>query len=628
MPTLRDRLTGFLVGEHVTDLKLDVDRLAEVNQVLTEAYLSGTFELPPDQLITQLTEAYDPQLVQDLLDRLNYEVVGGYGQSDKGERNQAVRDSRRMFKYSIQARWIINLWTYYGLGTNVNIIPTAEDAQEVWQEFWDSDKNQTVLAKDRLDELSRWLLVAGERFFVFFASELDGETTIRTLDPVQITNVYADPMDNSTPWFYERTWLDSSNSQKKLYYADWQLFFSSQEEPSTTSLEQAWADTQEHYSIKGKLAEKDKTAAVVLFVPFIQLDEDSLRGWPLLAPHGTPWIRALRDFMQDRATVSKAVAAIVRRYKVQGGSRAVDAIQRTLASAFQFGGATESNPPPPAGSMEILNKSIDAKETPLHTGASDAKTDSEMFIWNVGLAGGIYPHYMGLGDAYRLATATSMERPMEMQFTLYRDQLSAMFRKMVRIVLRFQELYNHASYDDYSSEVSTDRLVEADLELTTNSVATILKDIIPPDSPLTKAMEPDTYYKLGTFLIQKVLEALGSADVQDILTIDDLKEPADGMLSAPKASNEEPPAQSEESFITERVDEITGKVIAKGQPLDPITTTDPIAITPEEVALALRSWDEVQSPSLQGLLVAPTASDEQQSSAIRDYDVEGTQDDR
>jgi hypothetical protein len=266
------------------------------------------------------------------------------------------------------------------------------------------------------------------------------------------------------------------------------------------------------YALDGEVAGQSQTAVCVLFAPFLQLDEDSPRGWPLLAPHGTPWLRAQREFMQDRMTVVRGKASYIRRYSVSGGSRAVDSIRRTLGSALQFGGTSETNPGPAAGSSEVMNKAVTAEELPMLTGAGDAKTDGDMVAWMALLAGGLFPHYAGLGDAYRLATATAMEKPLELQFSLYRQQLGALFRKMVRIVLQFKEKYNGASYDTYEADVSTDRLVEVDLKLVTEAVGQLYRDVL-----ATASIPDEARRKIDVYAIQTVLQALGAVDAQEIL---------------------------------------------------------------------------------------------------------------
>ena len=540
MATFRERIANLLLGDQLSEQQEKLNQLAEMNQRMAQAYLDGPYDLPPERLLEQLREYYDPALVADLVDRMNWEAIGGYGGYSDDERIRAVNDSKRMFRYSIIARWIVSLWTYYGIGANVSIVAEDEKADAVWQDFWAADRNQRVIAKDRMDELSRWLLVTGERFHVFFASNQDGEATIRSIEPGQVARILTNPEDSSEAWFYERRWK-AKGEDRVLYYPDWELYFA-----DNNAMADAWSTVQGEYEIGGELVQKEETPTCMLFTPFIQLDEDNIRGWPLLAPQGTPWLRAQREFMQDRATVTKAKAAFVRRYSVAGGSRAVDSVRRSLASAFQYGGTSETNPPPVAGSSEVHNRAMDVTDLPMSTGAGDAKSDGEMFAWMAGLAGGVFPHYLGLGDSYRLATATSMERPAEMQFSLYRNQLGAMMRKMVRIVLQYQEKYNKQKYESYNADVSTDNLVENDLALTSEAVARTFRDVL---TPLGGSLPEESREKIITFLLQKVLEAMGAQDAQEIVNLEDYeREPEEEPVPVPE---EEPEPEEHEAELTE-----------------------------------------------------------------------------
>ena len=59
-----------------------------------------------------------------------------------------------------------------------------------------------MLGDDRIQELSNWLLVRGNLFLVFFASQVDGESTVRRIAPDEITEIVTNPdlrRPNSNP---------------------------------------------------------------------------------------------------------------------------------------------------------------------------------------------------------------------------------------------------------------------------------------------------------------------------------------------------------------------------------------------------------------------------------------------
>jgi len=197
-------------------------KLEESAQLLYNAYLEGPFILPPDQLLAQLKEQ-DAALLTDLVHQLYWEHLGtpGYSLDLTAERGRAIDESRRLWKYNPLAQWMIWLWTNYSFGENIIITPEDEDAVKVWEEFWKADRNQAVLAQDRIaDKLSNWLLVDGDRFLAFYASTLDGETTVRRINTKEIVEIVTDPDDSMVPLFYKRQWTTPDGRQRTMYYPD------------------------------------------------------------------------------------------------------------------------------------------------------------------------------------------------------------------------------------------------------------------------------------------------------------------------------------------------------------------------------------------------------------------------
>lgn len=529
MPTLRERAANFLLGN-------ERHKLQEMAQSLYNAYLEGPFVLPPDQLITQLREQYDSGILYDMVQSLYWEQLGavGYAQNLTAERIRAIDESRRLWKYNVIASYIIHLWTNYSFGENVIITPKDEDAAEIWEEFWRADRNQVVLSQDKIaDKLSNWLLVDGDRFLVFYVSTVDGETTVRGINTKEIIEIITDPDDSNVPLFYKRQWSNTKNQQMTWYYPDYQAFFDKALDRVELPTGAIRADEQ-----------NDKTTVYLLHIAFNGKDEDSLFGWPLLGA-GSPWIRAQKRHMENRLAVSASKAMYVRQATVQGGSRAVDNVIANLRSALSSTSSIETNPPAVAGSTLVENQAVTTRDLPMTTGASDAKVDGEMFAWMAGLSGGVFPHYLGMGDAYRLATATSMERPLEMQFSRYQLFWSAQFRKVVRIVLQMKEKYGGVKFESYDAEVSTDQLVEVDLDGMSTALGRVFQTIINPMTELG-ALPASVVDGMLRASLRVVLQALG-ADAEAV--VGDEAWPEGGIEEAPRPEVEEMPTKELEEAV-------------------------------------------------------------------------------
>jgi hypothetical protein len=561
MATIRERIANVLLGD-------ERRKLEQSAKMLYDAYLEGPWQKTPERLVGDLMEL-DSSILQDLLLQLGWEAYGaGYSWDNRQQWERAVDESRRLWTNSVAASWMVNLWTNYGMGENIIVTPLddgnlkeADDdeptplAVQVWHDFWEADHNQAILSADKIHELSNWTLIDGERFLAFYISDLDGEARVRTIDPKEIVEIVCDPNDADTPWFYKRQFTDSNKSQLEWYYPDWRLFFSDDLE----SAAEAVLDDNDVRADKLNNGEDDEigvkttagTVVCVLHIAHNRKEANSLRGWPLLAPAGAPWVRGHKKFREDRAAVAAAAAMFAQKISHSGGSRAGEALRTTMQTALTATSSSyDANPPPVAGSTWIGNEAVDLEK--LHnigTAAGDAKNDGEAMLLMAGLSGGVYPHWMGAGDAYRLATATSMEGPMLRQFSRYQQFWSAQFRKMVRIVLQAYEKYNPATFETYDAEVSTDRLVEADLEVITSALSRFFKDVIGPQIE-AGTIDQDAVKAMSAATSRIVLQALGVAEADEIASDEAF---GVGVEVEPEPEEEEPePVLPEELMLAVR----------------------------------------------------------------------------
>ena len=572
MPTLIERarlgLADALLGDQKRRLEATLD-------TLVGAYFTGPWQLPPEELARQLREQ-DPWLITTMLDQLGWETIGGLGYSTDtdAERQRAEQESVRLYKYSPLAQWAVWLWTGWGLGDKVTVTPNDDGAAEVWEEFWAADRNATMLGEDVIQELSNWLLVRGNQYLVFFASEMDGETTIRRIPPDQVSEIVADPDDDMAPWFYKREWTPTSGSvtgqQTTMYYPDWQVFFDE-------GLEEKWnrladmnvvdadADRADRVNSNGEEAlggERTGTVACVLHVNHNRKDDESLLGWPMLTT-GRHWMDAHKRFAQDRLTVAAGKAMFVRRKKVQGGSRALSSVADTIRTALSATNYTERNPAAVAGSVELDNAMIDTEDLPMTTGASDADVDNKMFAWMALLGAGLFPTSAGL-DTARWATALQMDKAQSMLFERYGTFWAAQWRKMVKVVLSFKERYGEGRFEDKSAEVSTDTFSLSDFPDVADAIGKLVRDAL---TPLVDGgtIPKDAAREIGRALWQISLQALGVENAAE-LTDEELWEPDEEEeqtpaqllpftqpTGAPQPEQQPPPEEEpqEESLVAE-----------------------------------------------------------------------------
>lgn len=526
MPTLRERFSDLVLGD-------EKRRLQETAAVLMHAVQEGPYLLPPEQLLAQLKEI-DSAILYDAVQQLTWERLGaGYGVDEERERTRAIDESRRLWKYDVLTAWSVQLWTDYGFGENISVKPVDEGAEETWLEFWEADRNQSVLAADELHYLSDTLLVDGEVFLTFYTSTLDGETTVRTIDTKEITEVVTDPEDNGTALWYKREWTDKKSVSHTWYYPAWQAM---REETATLDVSVLPSNAER--------ADEQNSSTVVYLLHVACNRRGTNRGWPL-STAAAPWSRAHKQFRENRASVTAALAMYVQKLKTKGGSRAIDNIKAQLQSAFVTGGQTETNPPPVASTW-LENDAATLERLSMGSGASDAKTDGEALAWQALLGLRLFPHYAGMGDSYRLATASAMEGPLLRQFSRYQLFWSAQFRKMVRIVLAMKERYNGASFETHEADVSTDRLVEVDLATVSNAVTALFRETLFPavEAGLIPA---ETARRIIAVIWRIALQALGVTDADEMASDESF-----GVGEEPEEQvpPEEPAAVPEEAITT------------------------------------------------------------------------------
>lgn len=541
MTTLRERLTDLIYPRQRFEADMQriverdelIERLTESVKHLVQSQQDYWSEpLTPEEMIKRFSEqGFDSGYLYDLVTQIEWEEIGVSGTGRRaGERERVARDSRRQWIYNPLYQWAVWLWTNYGFGQNPTVVPTDEDAVDIWTEFWTADRNDPVLGADNVQQLSIDTLVDGNLFLAYHASDQDGQTTVTEVFPEEVTEILYHPRNGAMPIFYKRTFRDGDGEQT-WYYPDWMA-------RATGILDKPFDNTGVTIAEKLKVPREKRTdlmatdadtvgersfAGTVTVMHWVRWNRKEKRdgwGWPLSTAAG-PWLRSQRQFVAHRLTVSAAKAMFVRRKTVKGGSRAVDSVISSVATNVSRNRYLDSNKAAAAGSVEVENKAVDTEDLPMRTGADDAKTDNEIFTWMPSLALGVFPHYMGLGDSYRLATATSMEKPLEMQWDRYQSFWQAQFRRMFRIVIEFSNEFGGTDFDT-TATVTMDRVTEFDLDGAADGIGQMFRDVFQPALDGGQ-LDPDVYSALVAFMVNYTLEALGGNDLAQALQVEQAK---------------------------------------------------------------------------------------------------------
>jgi len=547
------------------------ERLEKAFRLLANAYMDGPWVRPPQTVLAELQEV-DPWLIQDYLTQLGWDVIGGYGFTGTAERQRAVQESRRLWKYSPMAQWAIWLWTSWGLGENVEITLSNEKADEFFQEFWTGDRNQAVLADDCIHDLSDWLLVDGNQFLAYYADTVEGETTVTEIDPEEITEIVTHPGNSKRPLFYKRVWTDNTSDatgqalSQTWYYPDWQAFFSGELDEEYQGTGKTLAETvlpkNAYRADTGRrVGDGDRTlgggdevgtSVCVQHLHRNHKERGSLWGWPLLATDSS-WMKAHKRFMESTLAVVESKAQFVRRYKVKGGSRAVSAVQAVIASKLtQSNSAYDTNPPNAPGGSEVMNQAMDVEDLPMTTGAGDARTNNGLFAWYSLLGAGLFPASAGL-DLQRYATALEMDKTQSMLFSQYQTFWSAQFKRMVRIVLGMREKFGGQSFPEYTVDVSVDSLSLADFPAVAKTLGPLVGQMLTP-LEADGTIPQEAGRKIAAELWRIVLQALGVTRSSELASDEAFEPPEEEMPEpVPEVPEEEPAALEGPEGVEEEI---------------------------------------------------------------------------
>lgn len=497
-----------------------------IQYLVEEAYWEGPMSITPDNMLSRLGEL-DSQLIDDLINQRQWDVLGTVGGAYFGDleyaRKYAIDQSRYMYIYNPLVKWMIGVWTNYGLGDSVEVAVNNTDGDEVFQEFWNADRNANTLGDDNLQYLSIFTLQDGNTFLACFSSKADGLTTVEEIPVDEIVEIITNPERKSEKLFYKRVYSNADGGSETIYYPDWMAKFSGKltdELVRKVLPENAKRADERNFDseLLNDIETNMGTDVVVLHIAHNRMVRNSAFGWPLLS--SPAYVKAHKRFMENRMTVADAKAMFVRRKQVTGGSRAIDSVRQTINSRLSQTNYTDTNPPATAGSVELDNQAIKTTDLPMTTGASDAKIDHEMFSWMALLSGGTFPTTAGL-DTSRWATALAMDKTLAMQWSRYQTFWATQFENLVKIVLKFAELYggmtfvNDEGNQDYTANVNIDTLSLVDFPDIVDALSKAVQYMLQPYLE-NGVISEETAQEILRELWLIMLQALGLSSSQTI----------------------------------------------------------------------------------------------------------------
>lgn len=289
---------------------------------------------------------------------------------------------------------------YYVWGQGVEIQARAKDVNEVIQAFIDDPKNQRELFSHQARILKDKKLHTDANIFFVLATTPVGDVNLRSIPVDEITDIIVNPDDRVDTWFYVREWNQkefdkttgkTTSKSKKAYYPDW-LYALEME-----------GQRNKPKTIGGKPVHWDKP---IYHVKVGGLD-DMRFGVPEVYA-SLDWARAYKSYLEDWASLVRAISMFAWRYKTKRGK--VAATRDKLAANFN----EENGTRPPAGSFFVDSEEgdlIPINKSGAHTSAADGKMLRLMVASSMHLPDTILSNDPQQGA---LATAKTLDRPTEL----------------------------------------------------------------------------------------------------------------------------------------------------------------------------------------------------------------------
>lgn len=302
----------------------------------------------------------------------------------------------------------------YVFGQGVTISAKHPLVNDVIQAFVDDEKNVAELTSHQaMLSKHKTLLTAGNLFFVLFTNELTGRVRVRSLRLTEVRAVITNPDDAKEPWYYERRWPNVQGGIDQAYYPDWQ--YQPLVRPATYNNHPIkWESPIYHVKTGG-------FDDMVFGIPDVYAAVD--------------WAKAYKEFLEDWATITRALSRFAWKASTKGGKKSVASIKNKLGTTYAAGGMGETNPPPTTGSTVVLGEGNDFE--PIKTaGATTSMEDGRRLLLMVASALGLPETFFGDVSVGTLATATSLDRPTALLMANQQEIWKSIFNNILRYVLQ------------------------------------------------------------------------------------------------------------------------------------------------------------------------------------------------
>ena len=391
----------------------DLQQFTDALQVALDSY---------DLLVERLA------VLEDQLSEQGWQRIGG-------NTREFTREGLRAISRMVRIYWLKNplikravaVQNLYVWGQGVTLRAVHPTVDAVVQKVLKDPTNRTVFGDvEAWMRLETGLQLFGNLFFVFFVNPSTGHVKIRTIPFDEIAAVISNPEDAQDPWYYLRVWNTTTvnpstgfptTEPKKAYYPDWR-YNPRGGHPAYIAGVPVRADTP------------------IYHVSVNRLDDMQFGVSELYA--ACDWANAYKVFLEKWVTITDALSKFTMQLTGANKRAATAAVsklqemiprlQQGLAEARAQGGGT-------VGGTFVTTPGT--KLEPIKTsGITTSMDDARRLMLMVCSATGINePYLTGDPSTGNLATAKTMERPMELQFTARQSLWSSILSNILDYIV-------------------------------------------------------------------------------------------------------------------------------------------------------------------------------------------------
>lgn len=398
------------------------------------------------------------------------------GGADGPDRVATINRSRLYRRRSPLAKQAAKLVQHYVLGQGVTLRPNDKRlVKRIVDEFWEDPVNRrTFTGHAAMTEFIDGLFTDGDQFLVLFPDEEAGTVQLGTIDAAMVQDIVTDPDNWRVPlWYKVARPKGEYNFRKRggggytnkgdevVWYRDWRN------------------DADDENPAPGGTPPSLQPGLVM----HVAINKRGKFGEPELAA-AADWLKAHKQFMEDRATINRAAAAIAWRKKRKGGAadvrQAADAIRSSLVGTLQ---GFEGNPTPAAGSTVVENEGSTMEWVKTDTGGPGVHEDERMLRMMVGSGVGVMNHYFGDEGNANLATATAMALPMQKMYEAWQKLLGDTIEDLVQFGLEVANKAARIGPRDDTNEYSDATTTGGDVIDATDATPREAEDDLPEYDP-------------------------------------------------------------------------------------------------------------------------------------------------